>query len=575
MGAALLAGAMMFAVAACGKPAQPTQQPGQAQPPAKSEKVVRYNVGADPKSLDPAEITALTDFHVVNQLFEGLVRLDKDNKEVPGMATKWTVSGDGLKYVFELRDAKWSTGDPVTAQDFEYAWKRALDPRNGFEYAYQLYYIKGGEDLNSIKFPSEKDEKYKDKKDQFEKDKAEATKKVEDAMKNVAVKAVNDKTLEVTLVAPTPYFLGLTAFPTLMPVSKKVAEKTADWHAKADTYVSNGPFKLTEWKRKDSLTMVKNTAYWDAATVKLDKLFYTMVEEESTELTLFDTDKIDITHTVPKPEIPRLKADPKSGFQPFPMVGMLYYAINMRKPEFKDVRVRKALTLAIDRKTLAENVWKGTMMPAYAVVPPGIPDAEPGSEYRKVGGNLFKEDVAEAKKLLAEAGFPDGKGFPELTIMYNTNEAHKATAEAVADMWKKNLGIQNVKLANQEWKVFQKTRSNAQYQVARHGWIGDYLDPMTFMDLWITEPEDKLGTTNNDPKYANPKYDQLIKDAKKSPDNKVRMKNMHDAEKLILEEFPIIPLLFYTDPILVKPYVKGYVKNALGNLDFKWADIQK
>lgn len=547
-----LAGVLAAGVlAGCGgktdgtKPAE-----GGSTPTQQKEKVLRYNAGTDFRSLDPALATDLVAFDVINAVSEGLVR-DTEKGIVPGLAKEWQELDGGTKYVFTLRDGiKWSNGDPITADDFVYSWQRTLDPRTGAEYAYQMYYVKGGEALNSVKV----------------KDNPNADKDIEAALKNLGVKALDPKTLEVTLEAPTPYFVGLTAFVTLLPVSKKAVTANKDWAIKPETYVGSGPFKLTKWSAKQELVVEKNPNYWDAANIKLDKIVYYMVEEQATSLNMWETDQIEMMDSPPPAELARLKKENK--LKAVPSYGTYYYFFNTQVKPFDDARVRKALALALDRKAIVDNVTRGGQVPAFAFVAPGSPDADGKTDFRKVGGDLFKEDLAEAKRLLADAGYPDGKGFPETTFIYNTNETHKAIGEAVIEMWKQNLGITSFKMQNTEWKVVLDQRTKGDYQLARAGWYGDYLDAMTFIDLMMTT------SGNNDAKYSNSKFDDLVKKAKSTSDQKVRMESMHAAEKILIEDMPVLPLYYYVNLYLQKENVSGVYRNALGVKDFKFADVK-
>jgi oligopeptide transport system substrate-binding protein len=520
-----------------------------ASPSAKTpaEKVIRFNAGSDFRSLDPGLITDSVSGYAAVQLFEGLVRVTEKGT-VPGMATKWEISDNGTKYTFHLRDGiKWSNGDPVTAEDFVYAWTRVLDPKTGSEYAYQLYYIKGGEKFNTT-------------------DPAKDPAGYEAAKKALGLKAIDAKTFEVTLEAPTPYFLDLTAFTTLMPVPKKVVEANPNWSAKAETLVSNGPFKLQSWEAKNGAVLVKNPNYWNAANVKVDKLDYKMIEEGSTALQLFESGQLDMMISPPSAEIPRLKSEGKLKIAP--LFQAYYYTVNTQTAPFNNAKVRKALALAIDRQSIIKNVVKLDVAPAYSLVPKGAPDATPGSDFRTTGGDFFKEDLAEAKKLLAEAGYPDGKGFPEVELIYNTSETHKAIAEAIIEMWKKNLGITTIKSTNMEFKVLLDRRSKGDYKMARAGWYGDYTDAMTFMDMWVT------GGGNNDAKYNNPAYDALIKQAKLSGDQKVRQEAMHKAEAMLMADMPIIPIYHGVNPYLLSDKVTGVYLSPLGSIDFTNAEVK-
>jgi oligopeptide transport system substrate-binding protein len=548
--AALLA---LSVLAGCSKPTENKGTTTTETP--KTEKVLRYNAGSDFKSLDPAIMTDLVAFTAVNHLMEGLTRATKDGLK-PALAAKWDILENGTKFVFTLRDGiKWSNGDPITAEDFVYAWQRALDPETASEYAYQLYYIKGGEKLNTIA-----------KKDKDGKENPNYAKEIEEAKKALGVVAKDAKTLEVTLEAPTPYFLELTSFPTLLPVNKKVVSANKDWAAKPETYISSGPYKMEKWEAKSKLVMVKNPNYWNKDAVKIDKLEYSMIEEKATALQLWESGQLDVIDAVPGAETPRLVKEGKMKFAP--SYSTYYYFLNTTKKPFDDPRVRKALAYAIDRKAITENVTKRGDKPAYALVPPGSMDPAAGKDFRDAGGDLFKEDVAAAQKLLADAGYPGGKGFPEVEFIYNTDETHKAIIEAILEMWKKNLGITSIKAVNMDWPTVLKRRQSGDYQMARGGWTGDYLDAMTFMDLYVTNGG------NNDAKWSNKEVDELIKTAKSTGDQKVRMEAMHKAEKIYMDEMVIIPIFFRTNPYLDSPKVSGIYRNALGVTDFTYADIK-
>jgi len=533
---------VMVAALGAGCTKTQTTPPAPDQPAPKEPMVLRYNLGVEPETLDTAKMTGIPEFNAVLPALEGLTRIKADGMPGPGMAYKWDISEGGTKYVFYLRDAKWSNGDPVTAYDFEFAWKRALDPEVAADYAYMLYHVKGAEAYNSG----------------------------EGSVDDVGVRALDDKTLEVHLETNAPFFLDLCAFPTYMPVPSKVVKANPDWHASAATFVSNGPFKLTKWEHHSILEYEKNPDYWDKDAVKLDKLVFYMVEESSTELTMFETGEIDYADNPPLPEIDRLKA--QGVFKVSSLLGTYYYIFNTEKPPLNDWRVRKALTLAISRKDITEKVTKAGQLPALAWVPPDIPDAKPGPDFREVGGNYFKDnDVETARALLAEAGYPGGKGMPPLEILYNTSEAHKAIAEVIQEMWKKNLGIENVTLTNQEWKVYLATRDAGTFMIARAGWLGDYNDPMTFLDMWVT------GGGNNNSRWSNKEYDALVTKARLETDPVKRMQMLHELEDMLFADgaWPIMPIYYYVDSYLMKDYVKGVYISPLGPIDFKHAWIDK
>ncbi len=506
--------------------------------PAKEMKT-SFNAGAEPKTLDPALSTGVPESHIQTALFEGLTRIGEGEKVMPGIAESWTTSADGTVVTFKLRDAKWSNGDAITAEDFKYSWLRALSPALASEYSYQLYYIKGAEAYNSDKGTADA----------------------------VGIKVVDPKTLEVTLAAPTPYFVALTAFHTLYPVNKKNVDANEKWSLTAETFIANGPFKMKEWKHNDQVIVVKNENYWDAKNVKLSEITFRLIEDNKAALTAFESGELDATENIPTEDIERLKTAKVLKIDPY--IGTYYYRFNVTKKPFDDVKVRKALTMAIDRKLIVEKVTKGGQQPAYAFTPPGMVDVEAGKDFRKVGGDFFKEDVAAAKALLAEAGFPEGKNWPaDVTILYNTSSNHKLIAEAIQNMWKTNLGI-DVKLRNEEWAVYLESQKTLNYNISRAGWIGDYADAMTFMDMFVT------GGGNNQTGWSNAEYDKQIKEiANKSGDQKVRVPAMHAAEKALMTDMPILPIYFYTNPWVIKDKVKGTYRSSLGPIDYKLATVE-
>lgn len=505
---------------------------------ASNGQVLRYALEAEPATLDPAKSTAIPESLVEIQIFEGLTRLNSQDQPAPGVAEKWEVSPDGLKYIFTLRqNAKWSNGEPVTAQDFEFAWKRVLNPEFASENAYMLFSIKNAQAYNEKKL----------------------------AVDQVGIKALNDTTLEVTLEKPTAYFLSLAAFHAFYPVHQKtVTANPENWAIDAQTLIGNGPFKITKWSHSSSIEFAKNDHYWDTAAVKLTKMSWPISDSQTTRLALIENNQVDMMVEPPVVEHDRLNQAGLLKVSPY--LGVYYYVFNTKQAPFDNPQIRKAFSLALNRDMLVKNVIKGGKQPAYAWVAPGLINPATGKDFREEGGNYAAEDAALAKRLLAEAGYPEGKGLPPVTILYNTGEMHKSIAEAIQEMWKQNLGV-TVALSNQESKVFLESRSQGQFQIARASWVGDYADPMTFMDVF-KDP-------NNDAKYNNTAYNSLIEQAQATNDQTVRMKAMHDAEKLLFADAVVIPIYYTTQPYVTKPYVKGYFWSVLGLADFKTAYIEK
>ena len=498
---------------------------------AMTDDTVRYALEAEPATLDPAKSTALAESNVELALFEGLTRLDDKEQPQPAAAKSWDVSPDGTEYTFHLRDdLKWNDGTPLTAHDFEYAWKRVLDPQTASENAYMMYPLKNGEEYF----------------------------KQEVSADEVGVKALDDKTLYVKLKAPITYFLNLTAFHAYYPVPKHVVEKDPEIWAANDKIVSNGPFKLTHWIHSNQLQFEKNDLYWDKDKVKLANMQWPISESQSTRVSMVESGQANITVEPPISEEARLKQE--GLYKVTPYLGAYYYSFNTAKAPFDNPKVRKAFSMAVDREKLVNNVVKGDKKPAYAWVPPGLTDPVTGKDFREEGGDFVKYDPEKARQLLAEAGYPNGEGLPEITILYNTNEMHKAVAEVIQSMWKENLGV-NVELQNQETKVYLDARNQGNFQIARASWIADYADPMTFMDVYLDE--------NNDGQYHNPAYNALVLKAQSTNDQAVRMKAMHDAEKILMDDDVVLPIYYTTQPYIVQPYVQGYKWSVLGTIDFK------
>ncbi len=515
----------------------PSDTPQEQVKPA-VEQYLKLNARTEPPSLDPGTATDATSFTILRVIMEGLVRLDDNSQVTPGsgMAENWDISEDGLTYTFHLKnDVKWSNGDPVTAQDFEFAWKRVLDPETAADYAYQMYYLKNGEAYNS----------------------GEAT------ADDVGVKALDDKTLEVTLEAQTPYFLQLTAFGSYYPVNKKVVEASADWAADAATYVGNGPFKLTAWAHDSEVVVEKNENYWNKDAVKLDKISWAMVNDDNTSYQLYLNNDL---HVDAAPHELTYELIQKGEAVSTPILGNYYYTFNTEKEPFTNKYIRQAFAAAIDREAVVNQVLKGGQIPAYGFVPPGSsPDM--GVDLRAELGDLVPA-TSEAKALLekgmAELGITE---LPTITLSYNTSEGHKKIAEAIQQMWKQNLGV-DVELFNQEWKVYLETMGTGDYQMGRMGWLGDYIDPMTFLDMFVT------GGGNNYPRYANAEYDGYISQAKATGDQAVRLDAMLKAEKLLLDDMAIAPIYYYTSVYLQHDNVKGVVRHGDGATDYTWTYIE-
>lgn len=493
---------------------------------------IRFAVDQEPSTLDPAKSTTLTELDAEMAIFEGLTRLDDAGKPQPAMAERWTVSPDGKVYTFTIRPGvKWSDGKPVTAHDFEYAWKRVLDPQVAAANAYMLYILKNGEEYNNEKATAD----------------------------DVGVKAVDDTTLVVTLNSPAAYFIGLTAFHAYYPVRQDIVEANPDtWASNAKTIIGNGPFVLTNWQHSAEMDFVKNTQYWDADSVKLQAMEWPISESQSTRLTLVEGGAADMTVEPPVADQNRLT---KLGlFKVKPSLGTYYYVFNVQAAPFDNPKVRQAFSMVIDRKAIVDTIVHGGKIPAYAFVPPGLIDEVTGKDFRAEGGDLVSVNVTKAKELLKEAGYGPNHPLPPITILYNTNEMHKAIAEAVQAVWQNELGA-NVSLQNQETKVFMSNREEGHYQVARASWIGDYADPQTFMDVF-SDPA-------NDAQYHDEAYNALMDEVHNSVDPAKRWELLHEAEKRIIDQSLVIPIYYTTTPYVANDKIAGYTWSILGTVDFK------
>lgn len=521
---------IVLILTSCGIPAG--QNP-QGQIGGAAKQVMRVNNREEPASLHPGKAAGPADSWPVDHLMEGLMKRTPDGKLVPGMARDYRLSPDHQTYTFYLKDGlKWSNGDPVVAQDFEYAWKYVLNPATGSQFAYQLYYLKGGLAYNTSK----------------ETDPLKR-KQLED---QVGVKAIDEQTLVVTLETPTAFFLDLCSFFTYYPVDRKVQEANPNWDKNAATYVCNGPFKLVEWNHKQNMKMEKNDLYYDRDKVHLNEIQWVMVGDDNTSWQMYRAGQIDLVYPIPNEIISYLKNKKDPELHIVPDLSIYYYDLNIKKKPFDNVKIRKALSMAIDRTALVEDVAQGGQKPAYGIVPPGIPETIDGQkDFQALSGNLFQENVTEAKKLLEE-GLKEEKmaTLPPFTLLYNTSTNHKIIAEAVQEMWRKNLGVQ-CNLQNVEQQVKMERMRKGDYEVVRDGWLGDYIDPMTFIELFTSK------STQNFSGWRNGEFDKYTEYARNSVNQDLRMQAMHQAEKILLEQMPIIPVYFYTKAYALKTNVKG------------------
>lgn len=501
------------------------------------EKVLRLNNGVEPTSFNPSIGFDAVSWDPLNNLMEGLTRLDQDSRAAPGVAEEWDISDDKLTYTFHLReDANWSNGDPVTAEDFVYAWKYMLDPETASSAAFLGYFIEGAEEYNAG----------------------------EGSADDVAIHAIDEKTLEVVLTAPTGFFLDLLTNPAFFPINHKVAAENENWHAEADSFVANGPFKLESWEHDNEMVFAKNEQYWDADTVKLDKVHFAMVNDENTQYQMFQSGELD-TASIP----PELSDEFIEGDNVYigDYGGLEFYRFNVTKEPFDNKKIRQAFSYAIDRESIAEYVVKNKVEPAFGYVSPGF-ISPTGEDFRDVNGDLVALDPEKAKELLEEGMEEEGYDeLPEVVLSYNTSDSNKAVAEAIQDMLKENLGVE-VKLENQEWNVYAEAQQNLELQFSRSSFINDYYDPVNFLESFVTD------SYMNRTGWSNEEYDELIKKGKSEPDEEKRWEALYEAEKLLAEEAIATPIRYYNTVVLEADGVSGILRHPVGYFDLKYADIE-
>lgn len=496
---------------------------------------ITVQIGPNPETLDPALNSAVDGGNMLITLFETLLIIDQDNKVQPGQAEKYEVSPDGLTWTFTMRDGlKWSDGTELNAKDFEYTFKRIADTNVAAPYAETVIgMIEGYKEAIDSKNPEK-----------------------------LNVKASDDgKTLTIKLAYPCSYFDKIVAFGTMSPVQKATVEKNGDsWATKPETYVCNGPYTITEWTPSEKIVCKKNENYkggWDSSKIVNDKLTFLLLEDSSASYTAYTGGTAQLIKDVPTEEIPTLKKDKKDEFNVDPILGTYYLSMNLNKAPFNNKNVRKALSLAIDRDYVANTVMQGTYTPAYNYVGTGVDDVDPGKflENSKAanGGKTYisedyKANLEEAKKALAEAGYPEGKGFP--TITYSTNDIgyHKALAEYLQQVYK-DLGItMNIDIV--DWSSFTPKRRAGEYEMARNGWVMDYNDASNMIELFTST------NGNNDGKYNNPAFDKAMNDSKVA-DKTAHFAALHEAEKIVSEDYGFIPVAYYNDFWLQSTSLKG------------------
>ncbi len=497
--------------------------------------ILLFGNGTEPKGIDPHLVTGVPENHVISSLIEGLVAYHPTNdlEAAPGMAETWESNSDYTVWTFHLRDAQWTNGDPVVASDWVYSWQRMLSPELGAEYAPSLYVIKNAEKFNKGEIKD---------------------------FSQVGVKALDPKTLQVTLEGATSYFPLMLEHYAFFPVNPRAVEehggmlnRQSGWST-LENFVGNGPFKLTKWVTNQVIEVERNPTYWDAKTVKLNGIRFYPIDNVNAEETMFRNGMLHLTNNVMPDKIPFFKKTMPDKIRIDPYLGSYFYRINTTRKPFGDPRVRRALALSLNKQLIVDKVTKGGQLPATGFVPPAIP----GYQTSKT----VQFDPDEARRLLAEAGYPGGKGFPQVEIMINTSEAHRKIAEAIQELWRRELGIK-VGIYNQEWKVYLDNQINLNYDISRAGWIGDYVHPSTFIDMFTT------GNGNNNTGWSNPQYDALVNRARRATSEEQRLDLLHQAEEVLLQDMPIIPIYWYTRTYLKDPRVQGWYPTLTDNHPYK------
>ena len=513
---------------------------------------IAVNFASEPNTIDPALNSAVDGAVMINHIFEGLYKWVDDGSGnatlALGQAKEVTPNADKTVYTVKLRDdIKWSDGKDVIAADFVYAWQRLVDPNTAADYCYMADIILNANEIMA-----------------GEMDKSE-----------LGVKAIDEKTLEITLHTACPYFEEIMAFPALMPIRSDIIEQYGDqWTFSPETYIGNGQYKMAEWSHNEYIKLVPSETYYDVDKLGPKVIKFALMDDTNAIYAAYRSGSLNFIQEVPVDEIPGLLSSGELKVHPY--LGTYYCCFNTSKAPFDDVRVREAFSLVIDRNYIVENVTKTGQMPATAFVPSGISDA-PGTkdDFRAVGGDYmdvsaekYQENCERARQLLAEAGYPNGEGFPIVEYLYNTSDNHRLIGEALQNMWQTELGV-TVNLVNQEWNTFLDTRKNGDYSIARNGWIADYNDPMSFLDMWLT------GGGNNDAQYSNPDYDALIMQAKSTSDLAERMSLMHQAEDILMGQDVVhAAIYFYTDKYMSQG-IKGMYFTPLGYYFFGYCKPSK
>ena len=505
------------------------------------EKQILYvGNGTEPQDLDPHIVTGVPESKILMALLEGLVTRNPEGPDpLPGVAQEWDISGDGKTYTFILRDdAVWSNGDYVTAYDFVYAWNRVLMPTLGSKYPDMLYDVVNAEEFNKGE--------------------------IED-FAQVGVKALDSKTLKVSLKNPAPYFLELLCHYTTRPVHKETIEAYGDMDTagsqwtRPGNFIGNGPFTLDKWELNKVITVKKSLSYWNKSAVKLNEIHFYPVDNASREDLMFRAGQLHVTSTVPPEKVVSYKEKYPNNIQVDPFYGTYYYRFNTKKPPFNNKLVRQALSLSLDRTLIVERVTKGGQQEAFSFTPP-----DPDSYFPPTS---LEFNPQKARELLRQAGYDEERPFPQVDLLYNTSEGHQKLAQAIQQMWKTSLNI-DVTLTNTDWKVYLSRQSIGDFQIARAGWIGDYIDPKSFLDMMVT------GRGNNQTGWSNKTYDDFLIKAANSRTEQQRFYHLYEAEKILIDEMPIMPIYTYTRIYMLHEDVKGWGNNLLDSRPYQFVYLE-
>ena len=508
------------------------------------QQIYHHGNGSEPQGIDPHIVTGVPEHHILISLCEGLTIPNPNptgsDGYIPGTAESWTVSDDGKEYIFKLnKNAKWSNGDPVTADDFVWSWKRILTASLGSQYPDMLYYLVGAYEYHNGEI------------DNFD---------------EVGIKALDSHTLKVNLKNPTPFFIGLLSHYSTWPVHKEtvlkhgdIDDRNGEW-TRPGNFVCNGPFQLKTWELNNRIVVEKNPHYYDASMVRLNEIHYYPVSNVMTEDRMFRAGQLHLTSSMPTQKCPIYIEEKNPNLKIDPYMGTYFYRINTENETLSDVRVRKALAYSIDRQLLVDKVTQCGQIPAYSFTPPGSNGYQPSTE--------IPYDPVLAKQLLAEAGYSSDKPFPKLEILFNTNEGHRKVALAIQQMWQNELGIE-VELVNQDWKVYLSREMVGDFQISRAGWIGDYEDPNTFLDLM------RPNRGNNKTGWENMDFDALVEEANTINNQDKRYELLNEAEKILIDNMPIIPLYTYVRVYQLSPDVKGFNPHILDHHHPKFIYLER